>query len=446
MAADTTWPVSDNRLEARFSDAKPLFSTWEAATEAARCLYCHDAPCITACPTAVDVPGFIRKITTGNLSGAARTVLRANLLGLSCARVCPVEVLCEGACVYVGWGRPPVRIGRLQRYAVETGGAAERLTNLPLGKGSVGLVGAGPASLACAGRLALLGHAAIIYEKSAIPGGLNSTGIAPYKLRMEDALAEIEFVQSLGVEIRTGIDVGRDLSAEELLSRHDTVFLGPGLGRDTFLGVAGENGPGVVGAIDWIRKLKTDPAFSVAGVRSAIVVGGGNTAVDAARELAGLGVESVTLVYRRTEPVMKAYTHELAAARQAGVVLIPRAAVVEVLRGGGDRGGAVTAVRLVETEDGRPTERGRGIIETDLVVMAIGQAKLRDLAALFSGVACDERGCILVDPQSCATGNARVFAGGDAVNGGREVVNAVHDGQVAAQAMHALLARGGEDA
>jgi glutamate synthase (NADPH/NADH) small chain len=478
MTRGPQWTVAPDRLETRLPDRKPVYSVWEATNEARRCLYCHDAPCIQACPTAIDIPSFIRKISTGNLRGSARTILQANLLGLSCARVCPVEVLCEGKCVYVDWGRPPVPIGRLQRYAMERGSSPELLAHgvlppaTPSGR-SVGLVGAGPASVACAGRLALRGHTPVIYEKAAIPGGLNATGIAPYKLQAADALAEIADIEALGVEIRTGVEVGADVSAEQLLVEHDAVFLGPGLGADARLDVPGEDGPGVVGAVEWIRRLKTDPTLSLDGVSCAFVIGGGNTAVDVARELVGLGVDSVTLVYRRDRSRLRTYDHELAQGRQEGVVLALEAAVAEILRGaageeeiedGADDEdavlllerddaageiGDVVGLRMVATEDGEPTGDEIGIYPADLVVMAIGQASSAALAALFPDVECDADGCIVIDPETGVTGNPRVFAGGDAVNGGKEVVNAVHDGQVAADAMDALFrgdTRGGGDA
>jgi glutamate synthase (NADPH/NADH) small chain len=434
------WTVPPDRLETRLPDRKPVLSTREAVPEASRCLYCHDAPCIQSCPTSIDIPTFIRKISTGNLRGAARTILKSNLLGLSCARVCPVEVLCEGACVYVEWRRPAIQIGRLQRYAMEKGlekgGSRGILAQRPPSGRSVGLVGAGPASLACAGRLALCGHLPIVYEKSKLPGGLNATGVAPYKLWADEALAEIEYIRSLGVGIQIGVEVGRDVSAAELLERHDAVFLGLGLGKDSRLGVPGEDGPGVVGAIEWIRRLKTDPSLSVDGVRHGVVIGGGNTAVDVTRELAGLGVESVTLVYRRRETQMKAYGHELAQARQEGVVLVENGAVTEVLRNGD---GSVAGMRLVEADGGLPTDLDRGVLTADLIVVATGQARHRELATLFPGVVCDAAGCIVVDPETGVTGNPRVFAGGDAANGGKEVVNAVDDGQTAATAIDQLL-------
>jgi glutamate synthase (NADPH/NADH) small chain len=310
MPAGDAHLLPPGRLEERLADAHPLLSEGEAAAEAARCLYCFDAPCIPACPTAIDIPTFIHKIATKNLAGSARTILEANLLGASCARVCPVEVLCEGACVYVPWGRPAISIGRLQRYAIEKGGSPALLPRRAASGRSVGLVGSGPASLACAGALALLGHEAVVYEKDRIPGGLNTTGVAPYKIHVADTLREVEFLRSLGVRIRTGVEVGRDVHPGELLRIHDAVFLGVGLGADLPLAVPGAEGPGVVGALEWIRRMKLDPQASVAGVKRAAVIGGGNTAIDVARELARLGVPEVRLVYRRSAAEMAAYGHE----------------------------------------------------------------------------------------------------------------------------------------
>jgi len=429
------WELPADRLELRFVEKNPPLSPTEARREAARCLYCVDAPCIHACPTSIDVPTFIRKIGSGNLRGAARTILSANLLGASCARVCPVEVLCEGACVYTTDGRPAIPIGRLQRYAMDHGGGPELLAKAPPTGRSVGLVGGGPASLACAAKLALLGHAPVIYEKRALPGGLSTTGVAPYKQLAEESLAEVDALLALGVELRPGVEVGADVTARELLDRHDAVFLGPGLGGDTRLGVPGEDGPGVVGAVEWIERVKNDASASVAGIGAAIVVGGGNTAVDAARELRGLGVASVTLAYRRPRSRMRAYAHELDAARREGVVVRESVAVAEFLRDGG----RLTGARLVATEAGASTSRDAGTLPADLAVLAIGQAKLVDLARLFDGVACDAKGRIVADADTGRTGNPRVFAGGDARNGGKEVVNAAQEGQAAAVAIDALL-------
>ncbi|GJM43299.1 MAG: oxidoreductase [Gemmatimonadota bacterium] len=428
------------RLETRFSDKAPALSESEARREAARCLYCFDAPCIRSCPTSIDIPTFIRKIATGNLRGSARTILSANLLGASCARVCPVEVLCEGSCVYHDDGQPPIAIGRLQRHAMDHGGGPELLPRLNAARpGSIGLVGGGPASLACAGQLALLGHRPVIYEKRALPGGLNTTGVAPYKLPAEDALEEVESILALGVDLETGVEIGRDLTAEEVLARHDAVFLGPGLGPDSRLRVPGEEGPGVLGAVEWIERIKNDASYSLEGITQAVVVGGGNTAIDAARELRGLGVETVYLLYRRSAAEMGAYRHESDEALRGGVVLVEDVVVTEVLR----EGDALSGVRLAEAQGGRATDVEHGVLPTDLVLLAIGQSKLVELARSFPGVEVDDRGRIVADPATGRTGNPRVFTGGDALNGGKEVVNAAHDGQAAARAIDELIRDGG---
>jgi glutamate synthase (NADPH/NADH) small chain len=422
--------IAGDRLERRLPDAKPTYADGEAVGEANRCLYCHDAPCVKACPTGIDIPGFIRKIATGNVRGSARTILSANLLGYSCARVCPVEVLCVGACVYNDWHRyPPIQIGRLQRYAVErmlgAGRAATLLSRAPATGKKVACVGAGPASLAAAGYLALAGVAVTVFEKRPLAGGLNTTGVAPYKMHVEGSLAEVEFVRSLGVSIRTGAEVGRDVKTADLLRDHDAIFLGLGLGADARLGIPGEQGTGVVGATAWIERLKLEPGFALAGVRRALVVGGGNTAIDAARELARLGVPEVTMVYRRTAAEMPGYAHEMELARKEGVRLLERAVPKEFAR---DGGGRLTALRLA---DGRE-------LAADLVVLGIGQARLRELVAQFPGVALDEKGLIVVDEATGRTGNPKVFAGGDAL-GGELVVTAVQEGKRAARAICAAL-------
>ena len=428
--------LSPDRLEERFEEKAPAYTPGEAAAEAARCLYCHDAPCIQSCPTSIDIPTFIRKIATQNLRGAARTILSANLLGASCARVCPVEVLCEGTCVYVPWGRRPVSIGRLQRYAMDHGASPDLLPKSSTRSGhSIGLVGAGPASLACAGTLARLGHEAVLYERDSQAGGLNTTGVAPYKMDAKTALEEVEFVRSLGVEIKTGVEVGSDVTAQELMERHDCVFLGIGLGGDSPLDAEGATGSGVTGAVEWIRCMKLDPACSVEGVRSAAVIGGGNTSIDVVRELLGLGVPEVTLVYRRTEERMSGYRHEWEGARKEGARLIENALVGKVVR---DDSGAVSTWELVRAEDGKPTGEALAPLSVDLVVVATGQSKLRELAESFEGVTCDARGRIQ-SGEDGQTANERVYCGGDAHNGGKEVVNAVDEGQRAAYAIDRYL-------
>jgi len=283
-------------------------------------------------------------------------------------------------------------------------------------------VGAGPASLAFAAYLALEGHHATLFEKRALPGGLNTTGVAPYKLHADESLSEVEWVASLGVDIRCGVEIGKDVTAVQLLAEHDAVFLGLGLGEDSKLGIPGEDGPGVVGATAWIEQMKL-AAGSGAKLGHVVVVGGGNTAIDVARECAKLGAEAVMMVYRRGVEDMSGYAHELAAGRAEGVIFVDHAKPVAVVR---DANGAVRALRV--------SKRGAEVdLPANLVALAIGQSKLRTIAQQFPGVALDARGCVVADANTGGTGNPKVFSGGDCVNGGMEVVNAVAEGRNAAR-------------
>jgi glutamate synthase (NADPH/NADH) small chain len=456
MATITKSSLPEGRLETELGDKKPLYTDAEARAEADRCLYCADAPCIKACPTSIDIPTFIKKIASGNVRGSARTILEQNLLGYSCARVCPVEVLCVGDCVYNAWGREPIQIGRLQRFATETAlqdgrdaGAADGQApllakNAAAVKRKVACIGAGPASLAFAGTLALEGHEAVVFEKRAVAGGLNTTGIAPYKLHAADALHEVAFVEGLGVEVRTGVEVSESdgegrLSAKKLLETYDAVYLGVGLGADTRLGIPGEEGPGVHGATAWIEQMKLVLAASarpqIAGKR-VVVVGGGNTAIDVARECAQLGAAEVLMVYRRGEADMSGYAHEMEHARLEGVRLVPNTQPVAFVR---DAAGKLTALRAAKTDANAKVIAGsEHDIPCDLAALAIGQSKLREVAKHLPGVELDGKGCVVADARTGQTGNPKVFAGGDCINGGKEVVNAVADGRNAARA---LLAR-----
>jgi glutamate synthase (NADPH/NADH) small chain len=412
--------LESGRAEEQLLDKKPPYTPAEAFAEAERCLYCTDAPCIKACPTSIDIPTFIKKIASGNVRGSARTILEQNLLGYSCGRVCPVEELCVGSCVYNGWERDPIQIGRLQRYATETvltdNGFQKLYTPKAKNGKRVACIGAGPASLAFAGYLRLEGTEAVIFEKRSVPGGLNTTGVAPYKLKARDSLNEVQWILDLGVELRTGVSVGDNVRGEALLSEYDAVFVGVGLGDDSKLGVPGEEGPGVIGAIDWIERMKLSRDKEPLG--RVLVIGGGNTAIDVARESAQLGAREVVLVYRRKRSEMSGYAHELEAARVEGVTLLEQSVVSRFNR---DAQGKLVSAHIGGTD-----------VPCDLVVVAIGQSKLRTIAQEL-GVELDARGCVIVDTATCRTNNPKVFAGGDCINGGKEVVNAVADGRNAAR-------------
>jgi glutamate synthase (NADPH/NADH) small chain len=434
-----------DRLESRIPDLKPRLTEAQAKVEANRCLYCHDAPCIQACPTSINVPEFIKRIATGNVEGAAQTILSANILGHSCASVCPVEVLCAGSCVYHKLGEPPIMIGRLQRHATEVAydrGLRFFHKGRPTGM-RVALVGAGPASLACAHELTRLGHEAVIFEGRSLPGGLNATGVAPYKLRAEEAMREVAYVQAIGFEIRTNCLVGRDYPLDKLTGDFDAVFLGVGLGPDSRLGLPGEDLPGCVGAVALIERIKNEAGFRLAHlglpeVQHALVIGGGNTAIDAVRALSHLGIPRVTMVYRRGEAEMSGYAHELKAAKSEGVELAFWAAPVAVEGQGKVTGLRCERTRLDAAGKLQTLPDSAFTLDADLVVKATGQEKLATLLADVPGITL-ERGRVVVDPLTGQAGSSKIFAGGDCANGGKEVVNAAAEGKRAAQGIDAYL-------
>lgn len=430
------------RLEERLPDRKPQMSAHEARTEAARCLYCTDAPCIPSCPTSIDIPEFIRQISTGNVSGSAQTILSSNILGYSCSRVCPVETLCESTCVYNELGEKPISIGRLQRVATEHAYARqERFFEAGPETGKrVALLGAGPASLACAHELRRCGHAATILEKRSLPGGLNTSGVAPYKLSALDGLRECEYILGIGgIELTRDVEVGKDVTIGQLDADYDAIFIGVGLGPDGWLHALGSEFEGVIGAIDWIERVKLDPTFALADdLRELVVIGGGNTALDVVREALGLGVASVSLIYRRDEDTMSGYAHEWRWAKLEGARGIWHTLPV----GFTGTAGKLTGVRCVRTEisaDGRVSgiEGSEFIVPAQTAVLAIGQSTLGELFGSVDGLELD-RGRIVTDDTG-RTGNPKFFAGGDCRNGGREVVNAAAEGKAAAQAIDAYF-------
>ena len=413
-------------IAARFPDLHPPLDAAAAVTEAHRCLNCFDAPCTTACPTHIDVPKFIKKIATGNLEGSARTILEANILGASCARVCPVDVLCEGACVLHGYNKQPISIAHLQRFAVESlynsGSPLPFIPGPDTGR-SVALIGAGPASLACAAELRRRGIRAVIYDARPLPGGLNTYGVAEYKLPLIESLHEIDMLSQLGVEFHFDITVDTTMLAK-LEATHDAVFVGVGLGAIHQIGVDGEELSGVTNALDLIAGYKSG-AITTAPDRVAII-GAGNTAIDAANAAVRLGAREVSIIYRRGPEQMPAFTSEYEHARQEGVRFLWRVKLLSI-----EGYGQVEAVRLCELEpssDGSllPKPEGAFTLPVDWVVLAIGQATQ---SAFLKNRVHIEHGRIVIDRRTGQTSNPKFFAGGDCVNGGREVVDAVADGK-----------------
>jgi dihydropyrimidine dehydrogenase (NAD+) subunit PreT len=443
----TTGPfLTPEQLERNFADINPPLSEAQALEAGSRCLFCYDAPCIKACPTGINIPQFIRQILTGNLTGSAHTILSANVLGHSCGRVCPTSVLCEGACVLNNEGRKPVEIGRLQRHAVDhvlDNNIRVLHAGAPNGK-RVALIGAGPASLSCAAELRQLGYETSIYDARPEPGGLNTYGIAAYKMRAEEAVRETQLIRDLGVAIHSGVQVGRDVQLSQLEAEYDAIFIGVGLGETEDLGIAGETTPGCLDALTFIEQTKTHTFNEVPVGNRVAVIGGGNTAIDVATAARRLGAEQVYMIYRRSREEMSAFDYEYELAKADAVTFIWQAAPVRVIAGADGR---VTELECVRTRLGPPDASGRRSpqpapgtefrIGVDMVVKALGQKKLEFLKSLPNVKL--ERGRVVANPDTFQTSNPKYFAGGDCVNGGGEVVDAVAHGKRAALGIHAAI-------
>jgi glutamate synthase (NADPH/NADH) small chain len=425
----------DPHLKARFGELKPALTAQAAVIEADRCLNCFDAPCTAACPTHIDVPGFIKRIASGNLRGSALRILDANILGASCARVCPVDVLCEGACVLLRQNHKPIQIALLQRHAMDAfwaSGETPPAKAAATKKLRVACVGGGPASLACAAELCRAGAWATVIERRELPGGLNTYGVAEYKLRAADSVREVEMIRQLGVEFRCGVEANSAAALEALEAEFDFVFLGLGLGAMQRLNVPGEDTQGVMNALELIAAYKTGHVRELHG--TVVVVGAGNTAIDAANAARRLGADTVYMLYRRSEQEMSAFDFEFEHAKQEGVQFLWRRLPVAI------RPDAHGRLQL-ETVQVRQADRKLEVIpdsevtiDCDLIVPAIGQSPLTELLQKLRGVEVCE-GRIVADRETGQTGNPRYFAGGDCVNGGREVVDAVAGGKRAARAM-----------
>jgi len=425
-------------IAARFAEIHPAFDPQAALVEAHRCLYCFDAPCAAACPTHIDVPRFIKKITTGNLRGSALTILEANILGASCSRVCPVEVLCEGACVMHRYNQQPIEIGRLQRHAMDFFyGNGAKLPWKPASErlAKVACIGAGPASLACAAELRRHGYGVTIFESRPLAGGLNTYGVAEYKLRPADSLREVELVKSLGVEFLFGVTVGDKITVEDLEREYQAIFLAIGLGPTEPLNLPGEDLAGVVDALRFIADYKTAQTIPVG--RKVAVIGGGNTAIDAANAAKRLGAEEVTMVYRRSEREMPAFLFEYEHSKLEGVEFCFQAQPIAIRSSHSDPG-RVGGLECVRVELGAPDASGRRKpkpipgsqvwIECDMVIPALGQSRFLEFLRRCRGIEVRD-GSVVVDRQTGRTSNPRYYAAGDCVNGGREVVDAVAEGK-----------------
>jgi dihydropyrimidine dehydrogenase (NAD+) subunit PreT len=426
----------------RFGDLHPPLNMQAAVPEANRCLYCFDAPCADACPTHIDVPRFIKKIASGNLLGSARTILDANILGASCSRACPVEVLCEGACVMHRYNKQPIQIARLQRFAMDA--LYDSGAPLPFEPGvdtglSVALIGAGPASLACAAELRRRGIRTDLYDARPLPGGLNTYGVAEYKLPLAESLREIEMLSQLGVNFHFNRSI-EATGLDELEQKHDAIFLGIGLGAIHQLGVSGEKLDGVTNALDLIAGYKSGSLTTVP--ERVVVVGAGNTAIDAAIAAARLGATEVHIVYRRGPEQMSAFTFEYEHAKNEGVKFLWYVQPTGV-RGSKTVEG-IELTKLATTKDGSivPQDRSEFVLEADLIILSIGQSTHSDFLSEYSSKSAGiqlERGRILIDRATGQTSNPKFFAGGDCTNGGREVVDAVADGKRAGIGIAAWL-------
>jgi len=442
-------PINIEQIERNFREIAPPLNAAEAILESNRCVYCYDAPCTHACPTHIDVPAFIKKIASGNMTGSARVIFDANPIGATCARVCPVDVLCEGACVEKTLMDKPIEIGRLQRYATDYAMSTGRELFRPraLNGKSAGIIGSGPAGLSCATYLARLGYAVTIYDRRVLPGGLDTYGMAEYKMSQQASVSEAQMVERLGVTFRMNTEIGREVSIDELQSAHDAIFLGIGLGATARLEVPGETLPGVYDALDFIARVKTRDWKSVPLGRIVAVIGAGNTGVDAVTQAKRLGAERVLMIYRRSAREMPAYQYEYELAKKDAIEFWWQTAPIEIIAK--PDGSGVAALRCVRMELGEPDAAGLRAVQPvpssefdipcDMVIKALGQQKMRSFLKTVPGIELDPAGRIVVNAETMQTTNPKFFAGGDCVNGGREAVDASQAGKLAAQGIHQAL-------
>jgi glutamate synthase (NADPH/NADH) small chain len=449
--------ILNNRLPEKqyaenFSDIHPAFENKEAAlVEANRCIFCYDAPCTKSCPTGINVPKFIKQITTDNIKGSAHTIFISNIFGGGCSRVCPVEKLCEGSCVYNLLHEKPIEIAKLQRWSTEPAienkwklFERKKLSISPSGKGAkkVAIVGAGPAGLSCAHVLSREGVDVTVFEKENKGGGLMTYGIAAYKVTPKFCQDEVDFITSLGgIEIKYDHSLGKDFTLADLQKEYDAVYLGIGVGLANQLNIPGEELDGVEDAISFIYDIRTKGYPNVPVGDNVAVIGMGMTAIDAATQAKRLGAKEVTMVYRRTEAQKNCTQVELDIAKLDGCKMQWLAAPVAIEGENGKVKALICDVMKLGASDysGKPAPIRTGetvTIECDMVIKATGQSPFMELVEA-NGIE-NSKGKIIVKDKA-ATNIQGVFAGGDAVNGGKEVVDAVQAGKDGAAAILEFL-------
>lgn len=434
-------PTTEAEFEKNFKQKKPLMNETEAFYEASRCLFCYDAPCIQACPTSIDIPLFIKQIHTDNITGASKTIFDSNWLGNACGIVCPTGVLCEGACVYNHQDVPPIQIGRLQNYATNKTIDAEKVI-FKVGKPTrkkIAIIGAGPAGISCACEARTLGYEVDIFEAKDKPSGLTVYGIAPYKITNEEVLKEVAYLQNqLGFTIKYNTAINSKAALKNLETNYDAIFIGVGLGKTRNLGLDGEDKKGVVGAVEFVEELRMKH-HKLNVPKKVVVLGGGNTAMDAASESARMGAKKTVLAYRNSKEKMGAYGFEYDLAISAGVDSLFNVTPIAIAGNG-----KVEGVKFAKTElvDGKlkTNMNNTFIVKCDMVIKATGQAKQGSLYDLIDDLEIDTKTRIKTN-EEFQTSNEMYFAGGDAINGGAEVVNAAYDGKMAAQGIHNWLTK-----